>query len=69
MTISTLLVILALTVGTGTSQLSESDSTSSATRPAGTIEGNCWINGVWYNPCTIPPEPQPSTNPKIQPLN
>ena len=65
MTINTLLMILALTVGAGTAQLTAT-TTASATRPPVKIESNCWINGVWYNPC---PEDAPtgSPPPEIQP--
>ena len=64
MTISTWLMILALTVGPGTSQLIGSDS-SAHEEP----ESNCWVNGVWYNPCPSggatpwDPEPPPDTVP------
>ena len=68
MTISSWLMILALAVGTGTSQSILSDTSTSA---RGTEEpvGPCWINGVWYNPCPhgngMPwdPEPPPPEEP------
>lgn len=63
MTISTLLMILALAVG------SESP-TNSGIRPPGKIQGNCWINGVWYNPCPSQdeaPQPSPMPGPQMQP--
>jgi len=66
MTISNLVMILALVIGAGTPQQSiESTSmpAESITRE-GTPVGNCWINGTWYNPCPEdaplpPPEPSP----------
>lgn len=65
MTISTLLMILSLAVGAGTSQSFESTSPtdpSNTTRP-GKIASNCWINGVWYNPCPSDPPPPPPYDP------
>lgn len=68
MTISMLLMILTFAVGPGTSQSIESNSTTSSTSTrTGKIAGNCWINGVWYNPCpTEPPPPSPEPSPEIQ---
>lgn len=71
MTISTWLLILTFTVGS--SQLSGSGSgptmEPASLRPPFKIQGNCWINGVWYNPCpsseSEPPPPMPG--PEIQP--
>jgi hypothetical protein len=71
MTISTLLMILAFAVGPETSQSIGSDSMTSLStiRPPARIENNCWINGVWYNPCPsdLPTDPLPF--PKVQPVN
>ena len=66
MTISTLLMILALTVGAGTNQSSGSDSSTTTDVRTGKIAGNCWINGVWYNPC--PAEDGPSRDPDKGPI-
>lgn len=68
MTISTLLMILALAVAPGTSEPTEGSYTS--TCPVGRvckIGSNCWINGVWYNPCPedAPPDPAPDPTPDI----
>jgi len=60
MTISALLMMLTLAVASGTS---EPASTTTTTCPIGSvcrIGGNCWINGVWYNPC---PEDAPAPDP------
>ena len=68
MTISTWLIILAFAVGPGTSQSIESDSstTPTSTRTGAKIASNCWINGVWYNPCpTENPPPYPDKSPEI----
>lgn len=69
MTISTLLMILALGLGSGSSQSLQSDTTTdpAATR-TGKIVSHCWINGVWYNPCpseNTPPGPSPEPSPEI----
>ena len=67
MTITTLLMILAFAVGPGTSQPIESDS---ATCPVGRvcrIGNNCWINGVWYNPCPDDAPGDPAPLPETQP--
>ena len=66
MTITALLMILALAAGSGISQPTPSDAT---TCPAGRvckIASNCWVNGVWTTPCpdTTPPPP-PSPTPEI----
>lgn len=71
MTISTWLLILTFAVGS--SQLSGSTSPTEPTslRPPLKIQGHCWINGVWYNPCPSseneppPPLPGPETQPPI----
>jgi|GEM_PF-6362860 len=62
MTITRLFMILALTVGAGTSQPVESDSSLCPPGRVCIIRGDCWINGVWYNPCPndAPPTPDPS---------
>ena len=53
MTISTLLMILALAAGPGIIQsiLSDSSTSSTSTKPPAEPEDNCWVNGTWYNPC------------------
>jgi hypothetical protein len=66
MTINTLLMILALAVGGGTAQSTE-DTAPSTTRPPVKIESNCWINGVWYNPCPDDAPTGPQSPPEIQP--
>lgn len=65
MTITTLLMILALAVGSETSQPTPSDAT---TCPAGMvckIANNCWVNGVWTTPCPDDAPPPPSPTPEI----
>ena len=52
MTLSTWLLILALAFAPGTSQIIQSPSpTDSAAHDTEEPPYNCWINGVWYNPC------------------
>lgn len=64
MTISALLMILALAVGSGPSQSFDSDYPTEPdpadARPT-KVATHCWINGVWYNPCPndAPPPPPP----------
>ena len=66
MTISTLLMILTLAVGAGTSQSIESDYSTCPVGSRCKIASECWINGVWYNPCPEPaPEPRPEPGPEI----
>ena len=65
MTISTLLMILAVAVGSGTSQSIESNSTSCPPGRVCKIGNNCWINGVWYNPC--PEDSEPGPDPETEP--
>lgn len=59
MTISTWLLILTLAAGSGTSESTLSDSSTSS--PSAVENGepvdNCWINGVWYNPCPASESP------------
>ena len=59
MIISKWLLIFALAAGAGASQLAGSDSTEPDELKR-KIESNCWINGVWYNPC---PESDPGEQP------
>jgi hypothetical protein len=63
MTINTLFMFLALAVGAGTSQSVEPPSTHTESLTRGKIENNCYINGVWYNPCPSDPTPPPETEP------
>jgi hypothetical protein len=69
MTISTFLMILALAVGPGTTPSMFNDSATSSADFSGNGEPdpNCWINGVWYNPCPADspwtPEPPPDALP------
>ncbi|HKR14798.1 MAG TPA: hypothetical protein VJT15_22220 [Pyrinomonadaceae bacterium] len=62
MTISTWLMILALATGTSQSIGNNSIGERPSTFPR-KIAGECWINGVWTNPCTeaapLPPNPGP----------
>lgn len=66
MTISSWLLILTLAAGAGTSESIYGD--SSTTSPSAVENGepvdNCWINGVWYNPCPgdSPWQPGPPTD-------
>ena len=68
MTINTLFMVLVLAVGAGTTQSIEpaSTETENLTRNF-KIATNCWINGVWYNPCPedAPPAPMPEPSPEI----
>lgn len=68
MTITTLLMILALAIGPGTNQSIETNSTCPIDRVC-KIGNNCWINGVWYNPCpsNAPSDPAPEPAPIFQP--
>ena len=67
MTIRTLFMILALVVGAETTQPIESDSTTCPTGRVCRIGNNCWINGVWYNPCPSDPSPPPNPDPTPSP--
>jgi len=62
MTISTLLMILALAVAPGTSEPAASTTAPCPIGAVCRIGNNCWINGVWYNPCpeNAPPPPEPT---------
>lgn len=66
MTMSTLLMILALAAGPGISQSVLSDS-STSTKPPSEPDDNCWVNGVWTTPCPADspwdPEPPPDLLP------
>ena len=68
MTISTWLMILAFAVGPGTTQPVETELVCPAGRVC-KIANNCWINGVWYNPCPSDapeyPDPPPVLTPEI----
>lgn len=67
MTITTLLMILALAAGSGTSQPVSSDSVSCPFGRACKIAGECWVNGQWTTPCPDGmPEPRPSPEILIQ---
>ena len=67
MTISALLMILALAVAPGTIEPADSTNTTCPPDRVCRIGNNCWINGVWYNPCpddadpSPPPDPYPET--------
>lgn len=69
MTISTLLMILALAAGPGITQsiLIHSSTSSTSTKAPTEPDDNCWVNGVWYNPCPgdspWAPEPPPDMLP------
>jgi hypothetical protein len=65
MTISTLLMILALAVG-GANQAIAGDPEPDDARPKGKIENNCWINGVYYTPCPAG-DPGPDPPPIFEP--
>lgn len=65
MTNDVLWVILAVAIGLGAAQPIETTSTS-AQVPGRGIAGECYINGVWYNPCPEPTDPNPDTSPKNQ---
>lgn len=59
MIISNWLLILALAAGSGANALSGSDSTEPDELKR-RIRSDCYINGVWYNPC---PESAPGEQP------
>lgn len=62
MTITALLTMLALAVGTGTAtQPAPSDYSSCPPGRVCKIASNCWVNGVWTTPCPddMPPPPPP----------
>lgn len=63
MTMSALLMIIALAAGPGISQsvLSDSSTSSTSTKPPTEPDNNCWVNGVWTTPCPAdsPWEPEP----------
>lgn len=67
MTITALLTMLALAVGTGTTtQPAPSDYSSSC--PAGRvckIASHCWVNGTWTTPCPDDAPPPPPREPEI----
>lgn len=67
MTISMLLIILTLASGPRTQSFEPTSPPAQSSRPPMTIRGECYINGVWYNPCTetYPPRPEPH-GPEIQ---
>lgn len=71
MTISMLLMILAVTAGPGISKsvLSNSSTSATSTKPPSEPDHNCWVNGTWYNPCpgNSPWDPEPP--PDMQPQN
>ena len=48
------LMILALGIGLGTNQSIEGS--SATTDPNFRAADDCYINGVWYNPCTSDPD-------------
>jgi hypothetical protein len=62
MTITTLLMILALAAGPGTTQPVQTDALCPVGRVC-KIASQCWVNGVWTTPCpddAPPPHPNPS---------
>lgn len=67
MTITTLLMILALGVGSQTtSQPTETDYSSCPAGRVCKIATNCWVNGVWTTPCPDDaPPPPPNPTPEI----
>lgn len=65
MTITTLLMIVGLAVGSGSTQPVPSDATMCPAGRVCKIASNCWINGVWYNPCPDGPPPAPNPSPDI----
>lgn len=68
MTITALLTMLALAVGSGaTTQTTESDSLLCPAGRVCKIETHCWVNGVWTTPCPddTPPPPDDPHDPDI----
>ena len=67
MTITALLMILTLAAGSGISQPAPSEASACPAGRACKIASNCWINGVWYNPCPDgAPVPDPTPDILIQ---
>ena len=71
MTITALLTMLALAVGSGTTSTTQPTQSDYSSCPAGRvckIETHCWVNGVWTTPCPddAPPPPPDDTDPDIQ---
>ena len=71
MTITALLTMLALAVGSGTTTTTQPTQSDSLLCPAGRvckIETHCWVNGVWTTPCPddAPPPPEDPDGPKTQ---
>ncbi len=63
MSIRTWLIVLAVAVGFGAGQSIE---TNYAPCPVGRvcrIGNECWINGVWYNPCPRDAANDPGSDP------
>ena len=56
MTTNVLWMILAFTIGLGASQPVAPSSEYTGPRK---IQGDCYKNGIWYNPCPPDPEPPP----------
>jgi len=65
MPITTLLMILALAVGSGTTQPVQPDSATCPTGRVCKIASNCWVNGVWTTPCPDDAPPAPAPTPEI----
>jgi hypothetical protein len=68
MSFTTLFMILAFAAGSGPSQPSDTTSSCPSTMRNCKIASNCYINGVWYNPCPgdedWDPEPEPDPSPE-----
>jgi hypothetical protein len=68
MTITALLTMLALAVGSGTTttQPTESDSLLCPAGMVCTIASHCWVNGTWTTPCPddAPPPPDGPKDPE-----
>jgi len=44
-------IILSVTIGLGTSQSIEGSTATTLDEPPWRQKTDCYINGVWYNPC------------------
>lgn len=59
MTITALLMILALATGSESTQPTQSDYSSCPAGRVCKIASHCWVNGQWVQPCTDDEPPPP----------
>jgi len=58
MTINMFFMILTVAIGLGTGQSIERSSTTAEANRDWTQEDQCYINGIWYNPCPTDSTPR-----------